>query len=79
MTYQFIKSSTQMEEELNRLWDDYPLYKFVCDAQWVRKKELAICECVPDKDGQRELFIELVRFDWIIQDETKNKRKSPKR
>jgi hypothetical protein len=79
MTYTFIKSHIQMETELRQLWDNYPLYKFICDAQYVRKRELDICECLPDINGQRQLFIELCRFDWIIDDDEKSKKNKKKR
>ena len=77
--YQFIKSREQMITELFYLWDSYPLYKFICGAQYVRKRELDICACIPNYKGERDMFIELTRFDWLIAEEDNKKRKSPKR
>lgn len=58
--YQFIKSKLQIAQELHTLWDNYPLYKFINGAQWVRKRELDICECLTD----REEWIEVCRVTW---------------
>jgi hypothetical protein len=75
--YQFIKGTKQMERELRNLWNNYPLYKFIHGAQYVRKREIEICECIPNHKNKRDLFIELVRFDWLIEQpiETKKKKK----
>lgn len=78
--YQFIKSREQMVSELNTLWDNYPLYKFISGAQYVRKRELDICACIPNYKGERDMFIELTRFDWLIAEEdNKKKKKKPQR
>lgn len=61
--YQFIKSKLQIAEELQNLWDNYPLYKFINGAQWIRKRELAIAECLID----REDWIEVVRVTWLLK------------
>jgi len=74
--YQFIKSRETMVTELNTLWNNYPLYKFICGAQYVRKRELDICACIPNYKGERDMFIELTRFDWLIAEED-NKKKKP--
>lgn len=58
--YQFIKSKLRIAEELHNLWDNYPLYKFVNGAQWVRKRELDIAECLADRDA----WIEVCRVVW---------------
>lgn len=60
MTYKWIKSKTQIAKELHQLWDNYPLYKFICGAQWIRKRELQIAECLID----REDWIEVCRMVW---------------
>jgi hypothetical protein len=76
--YQFIKSRETMVTELNTLWNNYPLYKFICGAQYVRKRELEICACIPNYKGERDMFIELTRFDWLIAEEdNKKKKKKP--
>ena len=77
MTYQFIKSEQQMVDELRNLWSNYPLYKFIHGSQYVRKRELAICECLSDVDNKRKLFIELARFDWLMLEDSKKKKKKP--
>jgi len=59
--YQFIKSKLQVADELHKLWDNYPLYKFINGAQWVRKRELDIAECLID----REDWIEVCRTVWL--------------
>ena len=76
--FQFIKSRETMVTELNTLWNNYPLYKFICGAQYVRKRELDICACIPNYKGERDMFIELTRFDWLIAEEdNKKKKKKP--
>lgn len=75
MTYQFIKSEQQMVDELRNLWDNFPLYKFIHGSQYVRKRELDICECLTDVENKRGLFIELARFDWLIDEDNKKKKK----
>jgi hypothetical protein len=75
--YQFIKSREMMVTELNTLWNNYPLYKFICGAQYVRKRELEICACIPNYKGERDMFIELTRFDWLIAEENNKKKKKP--
>jgi hypothetical protein len=77
MTYKFIKSSEQMVSDLYNLWGNYPLYKFIHGAQYIRKRELEICECLPDIDGKRHMFIELTRFDWLMLEDSKKKKKKP--
>jgi hypothetical protein len=59
--YQFIKSKLQVAQELHNLWDNYPLYKFINGAQWIRKRELDISECLID----REDWIEVCRTTWL--------------
>lgn len=71
--YQFIKTKLEIAQELHSLWDNFPLYKFVNGAQWVRKRELDIAECLTERE--REDWIEVCRTVWIQQQETKNKRK----
>ena len=78
-TYQFIKSREQMAIELRNLWDNYPLYKFISGAQYVRKRELDICACIPNYKGERDMFIELNRCDWLMDEANKKKKKKPSR
>lgn len=61
--YQFIKSKLQIAEELQTLWDNYPLYKFLHGSQYVRKRELEIAECLID----REDWIEVCRITWLLK------------
>lgn len=76
MKYQFIKTKLQIAEELHKLWDNYPLYKFINGAQWVRKRELDIAECLIDRDE----WIDVCRVVWINRQKEQNKkqRKSPR-
>ena len=75
MKYQFIKSKLKIAEELHQLWDNYPLYKFINGAQWVRKRELDIAECLADRDE----WIDVCRVVWKQrQEENKKQRKSPR-
>ena len=66
-----------MAKELHKLWDLYPLYKFINGAQWVRKRELEICECLMEDD--REQWIEVCRSIWDMQqlEEEKKIKKDP--
>ena len=70
--YQFIKTKLEIAEELHKLWDNFPLYKFVKGSQWIRKRELEISECLIDRDT----WIEVCRVTWIQKEEEKA---SPKR
>lgn len=74
--YQFIKSKLKMAEELHNLWDNYPLYKFINGAQWVRKRELQICECLTEQDQQD--WIEVCRSVWLNKEIEKNKEEKKK-
>lgn len=73
--YTFIKSKLQMAEDLHKLWDNYPLYKFINGAQWVRKRELDICECLTEEE--RQDWIEVCRTVWLGKemDKIKGKKK----
>jgi len=73
--FTFIKSKLQMAEDLHKLWDNYPLYKFINGAQWVRKRELDICECLTELD--RQDWIEVCRTVWLTRemDKIKGKKK----
>ena len=62
--YQWIKSKLKVKEELFTLWENYPLFKFISGAQWVRKRELDIAECLID----REQFIEQCRMVWQVEE-----------
>ena len=72
--YQWIKSKLRVKEELFALWENYPLYKFVSGAQWIRKRELDIAECLID----REQFIEQCRMVWQIEELDKILKKGKK-
>ena len=61
--YQWIKSEFEIRDQLYNLWDNFPLYKFINGAQWIRKRELDIAECL----ANRETFIELTRCDWLLE------------
>lgn len=71
--YKFIKTKTEIAIELHRLWDNYPLYKFINGAQWIRKRELEIAECLIDRID----WIELCRIVWFEREQQKppNKKK----
>ena len=62
--YQFIKTKFKIKDELYNLWEHYPLYKFISGAQWIRKRELDIAECLIDRDK----FIEQCRMVWQIEE-----------
>ena len=68
-----------MASELHNLWDNYPLYKFISGAQYIRKRELDICACIPNYQGERDLFIELNRCDWLLEEANKKSKKKPQR
>jgi len=53
-----------MREQLYHLWNNYDILKFLKGDVWITKREHEICECLTER--QRHLFIELQRFDWII-------------
>lgn len=72
MTYQFIKSKITIIQELNNLWDNLPLYRFLREESWIRKKELEIAECLVD----REQFIEKSR---LLYKATRNNDKPKKK
>ena len=76
MDLKFVKSREQMATELHQLWNNYPLYKFISGAQYIRKRELDICACIPNYKGERDMFIELNRFDWLLEE---SKKKKPRR
>lgn len=73
--YVFIKSKIKIAEELHQLWDNYPLYKFINGAQWVRKRELEIAECLTENDD----WIEVCRIVWQQRQEELEKSKKKKR
>ena len=65
-----MKDKTEIAIELHELWSNYPLYKFVNGAQWIRKRELEIAQSIDIKD--RDDWIELCRTTWQ-QKQTKKK------
>ena len=73
MYFAFIKSRYKMIEQLNHLWDNQELYTFFHGTEFIRYKELEICECLPDRNYERDLFIELTRCDWILEQYTEKK------
>ena len=75
MKLQFIKSKLQIAKELHFLWDNYPLYKFINGAQWVRKREIEIAECLMEQE--RVDWIEICRSVWV-QQQTENEKKIKK-
>jgi hypothetical protein len=72
--YQWIKSKLQVAQELHNLWDNYPLYRFINGAQWIRKRELELAECLID----REDWIEVCRVTWLQKQFEQTKVKSRK-
>lgn len=53
-----------MREQLFNLWSNYEILKFLKGDDWIEKREREICECLTER--QASLFIELQRFDWIV-------------
>ena len=53
-----------MREQLFHLWSNYEILKFLKGDKWIENREREICECLTDR--QSVLFIELQRFDWIL-------------
>jgi hypothetical protein len=53
-----------MREQLFYLWGNYEILKFLKGDTWIQNREREICECLTDR--QSKLFIELQRFDWIL-------------
>lgn len=62
--YKYIKSEEQMREQLFHLWDNYEILIFLKGHDYIEKRERLICECLTDR--QSVLFVELQRFDWIV-------------
>lgn len=62
--YKYIKSEQQMRDQLFHLWSNYEILKFLKGDKWIENREREICECLTDR--QSVLFIELQRFDWIL-------------
>jgi len=54
-----------MREQLYHLWNNYEILKFLKGDDWIDNREHEICECLTER--QRNLFIELQRFDWIVE------------
>lgn len=73
-TFQFMKTKLQVAEDLHKLWDQYPLFKFINGAQWVRQRELEIAESVIDA----ETWIEVCRTVWQQRQEQLEKSKKKK-
>lgn len=61
--YLFIKSKLKIAQELHELWDNYPLYKFMNGAEWVRKRELEICQSLTQNEAID--WIQVCRTVWI--------------
>lgn len=74
MQLKFVKSHAQMVIELRQLWENYDIYKFLEGEDFIRKKELSICECIPNHKGERDMFIDLNRFDWLLEETDKKPR-----
>lgn len=73
--FQFIKTKLQVAEELHILWSNYPLYKFINGAQWIRQRELEIAESIVDADT----WIEVCRVVWQQRQDELEKSKKKKR
>lgn len=74
MTYQFIKSKLRIIDELHQLWDNFPLYRFLREEEWMRQKELEIAECLID----RHEFIEKARLVYKATRNEKEAKKKPR-
>lgn len=53
-----------MREQLFHLWSNYEILAFLKGPEYIEYRETEICECLTER--QRVLFIELQRFDWIM-------------
>lgn len=71
--YLFIKSKLKIADELHELWDNYPLYKFINGAQWIRKRELEICQSLTQREA--EDWIEVCRVTWQQRQPDKPKKR----
>ena len=71
--YLFVKTKLQIAEELHKLWDNAPLYKFISGAQYIRKRELDIAECLVE--SERDDWIELCRTVWYTKQQEQTKKK----
>lgn len=60
-----------MANQLHTLWDNYTLYTFLEGEAYIRKRELEICACIPNYQQERDIFIEVNRCDWILNEYTK--------
>jgi hypothetical protein len=63
--YQFIKSSEQMVNELNLLWNNTELYSFLKGPDYIKQRENEICCCLTNR--KKELFILLAKTDWLME------------
>lgn len=61
--YKFIKSQERMRQELHHLWENEAVYAFVGGPNYIKKRELEICECLVD----REYFIGITKSLWELR------------
>ena len=71
--YTYISSKLKMIQELNHLWDNEEIISFVKGKEYITQQEEEICHCIPNKDFDRYLFIEVARSQWILNQYTKKK------
>ncbi len=64
----FVSSRFKMIDELYHLWENEPLYKFINGSEYIRERELEICQCIPNIKHERDLFIEVTRCDYLTKD-----------
>lgn len=63
--YKFIKSRDQMIKELEDLWDNYELYRFIKGEEYIYYRELEICECMVERDIEE--FINISKMLYNIK------------
>jgi hypothetical protein len=71
--YSYISSKLKMIQELRILWDNEEIISFIKGKEYIREQENEICHCIPNKDMDRDVFIEVARCDWILDQYTKKK------
>ena len=60
-----------MYNDLFTLWNNTELYVFLKGSDYIVKQEHEICHIMTKQE--RNMFIELTRFDWLIAEQDKKK------
>jgi len=71
--YSYISSKLKMIQDLKNLWDNQELILFLKGRDYLREQENEICHCIPNVNMDRDLFIEVARSEWVLDQYTKKK------